>query len=77
MKRRTFIKNGILGVIGAGVMPGSILSNRDCSVTQSDILGPYSSQNHPQRTVLANSEEPGDRISISGIVTADDCETPM
>ena len=59
MKRRTFIKNGILGVIGAGVMPQSILSRRDCSVTQSDILGPYWSQNHPQRTVLANSEEPG------------------
>ena len=77
MKRRKFIKNGILGVIGAGVMPVSILSSRDCSVTQSDILGPYWSQNHPQRSVLANSEEPGDRIFISGVVTADDCETPI
>ena len=77
MKRRTFIKNGILGVIGAGVMPGSILSSRDCPVTQSDILGPYGSQNHPQRTILANSEEPGNRIFISGVVTADDCETPI
>jgi len=77
LKRRTFIKNGILGVIGAGVMPGSILSSRDCPVTQSDILGPYWSQNHPQRTILANSEEPGNRIFISGVVTADDCETPI
>ena len=58
-------------------MPGSILSSRDCPVTQSDILGPYWSQNHPQRTVLANSEEPGTRIFISGVVTADDCETPI
>ena len=77
VKRRTFIKNGILGTIGAGIMPGSILSSRDCTITHSDILGPYWSQNHPQRTILANSEEPGTRIFISGVVTADDCETPI
>ena len=77
MKRRTFIKNGILGALGAGIMPDNILSGRNCTVTQSDILGPYWSPNHPQRNILANSEEPGTRIFISGIVTADDCETPI
>ena len=58
MKRRTFIKNGILGTIGTAIMPASILSSRDCTITHSDILGPYWSQNHPHRTILANSEEP-------------------
>ena len=77
MKRRTFIKNGILGALGAGIMPGTILPGRNCTVTPSDILGPYWSPNHPQRNILANSEEPGTRIFISGIVTADDCETPI
>ena len=77
MKRRTFIKNGILGTIGTAIIPGSILSGRDCSTTHSDILGPYWSHNHPRRTILANSEEPGTRIFISGVVTADDCETPI
>jgi len=53
------------------------LSGRDCVPTHPDILGPYWSQNHPQRTVLANSDEPGTRIIISGVVTANDCETPI
>ena len=74
MKRRTFIKNGILGALGAGIMPDTILSGRNCTVTHSDILGPYWSPNHPQRNILANSDEPGTRIFISGIVTADDCD---
>ena len=77
MKRRTFIKNGILGTIGTAIIPGSVLSGRDCTTTQSDILGPYWSHNHPRRTIFANSEEPGTRIFISGVVTADDCETPI
>ena len=77
MKRRKFIKTGIMGTIGAGIMPSSLLSGRDCDTTFPDILGPYWSGGHPQRTVLANSEEPGTRIFISGNVTANDCETPI
>ena len=77
MKRRTFVKTGILGAIGAGIIPGSTLIGRDCDTTYPDILGPYWSENHPFRTVLANSDEPGTRILISGIVTANDCETPI
>ena len=77
MKRRKFIKTGILGTIGAGIIPSSILSARDCDTTYPDILGPYWIENHPQRTVLANSDEPGTRIFISGVVTANDCETPI
>ena len=77
MKRRSFIKNGIIGTLGAGIMPSSILSSRDCTITHSDILGPYWSPNHPHRTILANLEEPGTRIFISGVVTTNDCETPI
>ena len=77
MKRRLFIKTGFLGAIGAGFMPKSILQGRDCVTTYPDILGPYWSDGHPQRTVLANLEEPGTRIIISGIVYANDCETPI
>ena len=58
-------------------MPKSILLGRDCSTTYPDILGPYWSENHPERTVLANSDEPGTRIFISGIVTTNDCEIPI
>ena len=77
MKRRAFIKNSIMGTIGVGIMPTSLFSSRDCVATHPDILGPYWAQNHPQRTVLANYDEPGTRIFISGVVTANDCQTPI
>ena len=77
MKRRTFIKTGILGSFSFGVFQNSHLFGRDCLPTHPDILGPYWSENHPQRSILANSDEPGTRIFISGTVTSNDCETPI
>lgn len=77
MKRRKFIKLGVLGSVAAGIAPGTILKGRDCDLTSEDILGPYWSQNHPYRTVLAHSDEPGTRIFISGKVQANNCEAPI
>ena len=68
---------GILGSFGIGAFHNPYLFGRDCIPTNPDILGPYWSENHPQRSILANSEEPGTRIYISGIVTSNDCETPI
>ena len=77
MKRRTFIKTGLLGAFATGITPVSLLEGRDCDTTSPDILGPYWAEDHPYRTVLANSEEPGTRVFISGTVKANDCETPI
>ncbi len=77
MRRRTFIKTGLLGIFATGLRPSSLWKGLNCDPTQIDILGPYWSDGHPYRTVLANSEEPGTRIFISGTVTANDCETPI
>ena len=76
LKRRTFLK-GTVGIIGSGFGLFGLNDYRNCEPTQSDMLGPYWSEQHPSRTVLANSDEPGSRIRISGIVTADDCSTPI
>ncbi len=76
LKRRTFLK-GTLCLIGSGFSLYGLNDQRNCEPTQSDMLGPYWSNGHPSRTVLANSDEPGSRIRISGIVTADDCSTPI
>ena len=76
LKRRTFLK-GTVGIIGSGFGLFGLNDYRNCEPTQSDMLGPYWSELHPSRTVLANSDEPGSRIKISGIVTADDCSTPI
>ena len=64
MKRRTFIKTGLLGAFATGITPVSLLEGRDCDTTSADILGPYWAEDHPYRTVLANSEEP-----ISNVVS--------
>ena len=77
MKRRKFIKTAIMGSIGAGIIPQKVLLGMNCATTFPDILGPYWSTNHPQRTTLANHDEPGTRIFISGHLTANDCETPI
>ncbi len=77
MKRRDFIKTGFLSTAAIGLSPTTILKSQNCPTTQTDILGPYWDNNHPNRTVLANIEEPGTRIFISGTVAANDCETPI
>lgn len=76
MKRRKFLKNGLISLAGVTIYP-SLLNARDCELTSSDIEGPYWSQNHPNRTILASLDEPGTRIFISGSVKYNDCETPI
>ena len=76
MKRRKFLKNGLISLAGVTIYP-SLLNARDCELTSSDIEGPYWSQNHPNRTILAGLDEPGTRIFISGSVKYNDCETPI
>jgi len=76
MKRRNFIKTSLLGVVGVSVSPATVFASR-CDVTSVDILGPYWSDQHPYRTILAHIDEPGTRIFMSGVVTANDCETPI
>jgi protocatechuate 3,4-dioxygenase beta subunit len=76
LKRRKFLRNGLISIAGAMVYP-PLLMARDCELTSSDIEGPYWSQDHPNRTILANLDEPGTRIFISGSVKYNDCETPI
>tara|TARA_B110000116_G_C16794071_1_gene565531 strand:+ start:1904 stop:2815 length:912 start_codon:yes stop_codon:yes gene_type:complete len=77
MDRRNFLRTGMIGVFTTSFAPGSILEAINCNVTSPDILGPYWTEGHPYRTVLANAEEPGTRVFISGRVLASDCETPI
>jgi len=77
MKRRDFIKTGIMGTTAVSVAPTALLSRLDCNVTNNDILGPYWVENHPYRAILANIDEPGTRIYITGTVKANNCQTPI
>jgi len=76
LKRRTFLK-GAIGILGTGFPLNASKNDRECETTQEDMLGPYWSQDHPERVILANLDEPGTRIQITGLVTANDCSTPI
>ena len=77
MKRRDFIKTGLMGTTAVSIAPTALLSRQDCNVTNDDILGPYWAEDHPYRAILANMDEPGTRIYIDGTVKANNCETPI
>lgn len=48
-----------------------------CEPTGSDVEGPFHLDNAPERTVLAEADEPGERIVIEGTVYGPDCRTPV
>ena len=52
-------------------------SNNGCNLTTDDILGPYYFEDTPYRNVLAQEEEPGERLFISGLVKQNNCEFPI
>ena len=53
---------------------GECINDNECSLTTDDILGPYYFEDAPFRSVLANENEPGQRLFISGTVKQNDCE---
>ena len=48
-----------------------------CMPTRSDALGPFHLSGAPYRVVLADANEPGDRVLMSGTVRGPDCTTPL
>jgi protocatechuate 3,4-dioxygenase beta subunit len=79
MQRRNFIKNTALCAV-AVTASGFIRfdGNKyvgDCETT-TDILGPFYRPGSPVRSSLVVKGEPGDAITLSGIVTHKDCATP-
>ena len=48
-----------------------------CEKTGSDALGPFHVAGAPFRSVLAGAGEPGDRVTVSGVVYGPDCKTPL
>lgn len=80
MSRRSFLRNSLLGAAAVTVVPRSIRSQvDDCTTITRDLfgLGPFYAAGAPSRHVLANPEEPGDRLFLDGRVYARDCATPM
>jgi catechol 1,2-dioxygenase len=62
------------GATDAGVTDGGA---DECELTGSDVEGPFHIEGAPQRTVLADTDEPGERLYIMGTVYGPDCRTPV
>jgi protocatechuate 3,4-dioxygenase beta subunit len=63
----------------AGLMIPKRLTGSTCDRTTQDLmgLGPFWEPDAPYRTVLASVEEPGNRLFLTGKVTANDCQVPI
>jgi catechol 1,2-dioxygenase len=48
-----------------------------CRTTTGDARGPFFEDGAPMRTKIADDNEPGERIDLSGQVLADDCTSPV
>ncbi len=77
ISRRKFLQ--LSGMTAAGLMIPKRLAGSTCDRTTTDLmgLGPYWEPNSPFRIMLASTEEPGIRLFLSGVVTANDCQTPI
>jgi len=74
-RKEFIIKSSILG--GFTILIPKILLGQECFLTTDDILGPYFVEGAPIRTVIAHSDEPGQRLFVSGSILQDDCDTPI
>ena len=76
ISRSEFIVTG--GVLaGSTILLPTLVLGQDCTLTTDDILGPYFVEGAPIRTVIAHSDEPGQRLFVSGRILQNDCETPI
>ncbi len=77
ISRRRFLQ--LSGMTAAGLIIPKRLEGLTCDPSTADLmgLGPYWEPNSPYRTVLASADEPGVRLFLTGVVTANDCQTPI
>ena len=77
ISRRRFLQ--LSGMTAVGLMIPKRLEGMPCDPSTADLmgLGPYWEPDSPYRSILASPEEPGTRLFISGVVTANDCHTPI
>lgn len=74
-RKEFIIKSSILA--GSTILIPKIVLAQDCYLTTDDILGPYFVEGAPIRIIIAHSDEPGQRLFISGRILQNDCETPI
>ena len=83
LDRRRFLTAGSLLGIGSLLLPRTLFAQPSeeggggCDATTDDILGPYYLPGSPNTTQVAQPDEPGTRLFISGTALGGDCITPV
>ncbi|MEO4047426.1 twin-arginine translocation pathway signal protein [Pseudomonas sp. CAU 1711] len=75
LTRRHFLYGGL--ILGGGLLAAPALAGQGCRIASGDILGPYYRFGAPFLARLAGSQEPGERLVVSGTVLSADCRTPV
>jgi hypothetical protein len=64
---RRMVVQGVASLLGCAFAPGALYAAaQSCSLTTSDIIGPFYRFGAPFQTKLAGPDEPGERLIISG-----------
>lgn len=74
--RRRFLL-GSAALASAVFMPDALAAGSGCRPTPQDIIGPFYRFGAPFETKIADPDEAGDRVIISGTVYSSDCHTPV
>jgi protocatechuate 3,4-dioxygenase beta subunit len=84
LPRRQFLKAGSLFGIGSLILPGMAWAGQaaqggggECLATSDDILGPFYLPGAPVTNQVADVDEPGTRLFISGAILSNDCMVPV
>ena len=75
--RRTFLSRSAVTLAGALLARRAIAATSECRPTEPEILGPFYRIGAPFRSRLADPNEPGDRLVLTGTVFSADCRTPL
>ncbi len=76
--RRHFITGSVSAIAASlGVSTAAKAEAKACLATERDILGPFHRPGAPFGVKLADENEPGTRIYLSGTVYGPDCKTPI
>lgn len=76
LSRRNFWQ-GAAATLGSALAVPNIATAQECSLTPSDILGPFYRFGAPFQAKLAPAEEPGEKLIVSGTVYSADCRTAL
>ena len=73
---RRMVLQGVASLLGCALTPNALsAAAQSCSLTTSDIIGPFYRFGAPFQTKLAGPNEPGERLIISGKVYGPDCRS--